>query len=477
MGARLPYASYPRGWFVVGFTTDVAAGEVKTVHHFGQDIVLFRTATGRLAALDRMCPHLGAHLGAGRVDGECLRCPFHDWAFDGTGRCVEVPGVRRIPAKASVSAWPLRERDGVVLVWHCPQGTAPTWEPPVLADAGWTATRAIRWEIEGHPQEVAEHAVDGEHLRQAHHAISAELRAVELDGRRMRVRWRMASDAAGSPADVELDVTLHGPGVAVTTRAATPPELRTRQRVHATPIDGQRIAIFAVTDATAAGPGRPRELDEGSHPRLADFLRGFTIWRARAYLERPQPVGDDGPVDECRRWARQFYVAAASEPAAARRASEQRGALVRLGAWLRDTAGADEVAAAEAEPSGAESTPAPRASQAARFASVEAYFETLADRFDGGAAGDLEAVFQWVLTGDEAQARFAAIKDGSVALARGTHASPTVTIEMSAADYLALINGELSGPRAFSTGRGRLRGPVRLAMRMPRLFPLDRVVQ
>ncbi|MBL9103542.1 MAG: Rieske 2Fe-2S domain-containing protein [Myxococcales bacterium] len=472
MGARFPYSSYPRGWFVVGFTTDVAAGEVKTVHHFGQDIVLFRTATGRLAALDRMCPHLGAHLGAGRVDGECLRCPFHDWAFDGTGRCVEVPGVRRIPAKASVSAWPLRERDGVVLVWHCPQGTAPTWEPPLLADEGWTATGAIRREIEGHPQELAELAVDGAHLKQAHHAISAELRTVELDGHRLRVRWHMTGDAAESP--VELDVTLHGPGVVVSTRRAAQPELRARQRLHATPIDGQRIAIFAVTDATAADPGHAQELDEGSHPPLADLLRRFTIWRARAYLERPQPVGDDGPVDACRRWARQFYVAAASEPATAQRASEQRGALVRLGAWLRDTAGADEAAGAAAEPSSAGSTPAARAS---RFTSVEAYFETLADRFDGEAAGDLEAVFQWVLTGDGAQARFAAIKDGAVALARGTHASPTVTIEMSAADYLALINGELSGARAFSTGRGRLRGPVRLAMRMPRLFPRDRVVQ
>ena len=49
-----------------------------------------------------------------------------------------------------------------------------------------------------------------------------------------------------------------------------------------------------------------------------------------------------------------------------------------------------------------------------------------------------------------------------------------LAIEMSADDYLKMINGELHGARAFASGRGRLRGPVRLAMRMQRLFPLEK---
>jgi putative sterol carrier protein len=47
---------------------------------------------------------------------------------------------------------------------------------------------------------------------------------------------------------------------------------------------------------------------------------------------------------------------------------------------------------------------------------------------------------------------------------------------MSTDDYLSMINGELNGAFAFSTGRGRLHGPVRLAMRMQKLFPLERTV-
>ena len=108
---------------------------------------------------------------------------------------------------------------------------------------------------------------------------------------------------------------------------------------------------------------------------------------------------------------------------------------------------------------------------------MDAYFKSLEARFDRAAAGDLDAVFQWVLTGDDARAHFVDGQEGPMRRSStGTHPAPTVAIEMSADDYLQLINGELNGALAFSTGRGKLRGPVRLAMRMQKLFPLDRGV-
>lgn len=306
MGARFPFATYPRGWFVVGFAGDVAVGAVQTVHHFGVDIVLFRTESGKLAAIDRTCPHLGAHLGVGWVDGECLRCPLHAWGFDGTGRCVDVPGVPRIPKKASVSAWPVREIDGLVLVYHCPRGEAPTWEPPTLSREGWTADRTQRWELRSHPQEVAESVVDG-HGRRA---------AAVPEGHVLRVR------GAGDDGDVE--VVLHGLGVVVSTDA------RARRRIYATPIDEQRIALFAVHNTAMVDAAR----DEAAFAAfVGELARDFPIWETKAYLERPLLVGD-GPIGRFRGWAGQFYDA---RPAAAagEAVSEQRGAQVRLGEWLR----------------------------------------------------------------------------------------------------------------------------------------------
>ena len=52
----------PNGWFAVAFSKDLVDGEVERVRAFGEDLVLFRTRSGRAAVLDAYCPHLGAHL-------------------------------------------------------------------------------------------------------------------------------------------------------------------------------------------------------------------------------------------------------------------------------------------------------------------------------------------------------------------------------------------------------------------------------
>ena len=483
MGPRFPFASFPRGWFVVALSSEVAPGAVKTVHYFDQDIVLFRGADGVLSALDKTCPHLGAHLGGGRVDGNCLRCPFHEWAFDSGGHCVDVPYAPKVPPKAAVRTWHLREQNGVVFVFYCPRGEPPSWEVPPLEEDGWMPNRSIRWEIRSHPQEIAENTVDIAHLGPVHHALSAEVRELEQRDHTMRVVLRMT--ASGAPIDmpdemneVELDVSLHGLGSVVSSTHVLTAGLRTRQRIYPTPIDADRLAIFGVNNIKAMpDPDYTREIDEIFFQAfISDFPRDFPIWENKAYLERPMLAGGDGPIGRYRRWARQFYDGPEVQPAAAPIGSGLRAWIARL---LRRRPEALPGGAADPVPRGTVAARTASAQAAAkamlRFGSVDAYFESLEARFDRAAAGDLDAVFQWVLTGQDARSHFAAVKQGAIQVAPGVHPAPTIAIEMSAADYLQMINGELSGPLAFSTGRGKLRGPVRLAMRMQKLFPLDPV--
>ena len=482
MGARFPFPSFPRGWFVIGFPEDVPAGEVKTFRYFGQDIVLFRTESGVLSAVDRTCPHLGAHLGGGRVKGECLRCPFHDWGFAPDGQVVDVPYAPKIPPRAAVRTWAIREQNGVILAWYCPKGQAPTYEVPVLEEEGWTANQTVRWVVRSHPQEVAENTVDCSHLGPVHHVGRTDVISVEQEGHYMRVVLQM--EASGAPIDmpdefndVELDVELHGIGHIVSRTHVLTSDMRTRQRIYPTPIDDEQIAIFGVSNIKEmADPGYTREIDNiFYHAFLTDFPKDFPIWENKAYLDKPMLAGGDGPIGRYRRWCRQFYdyPEAASVPATTARASTP---LARLKGWLRSlppvsASGDDADLDAHLIDLGPRKPRA--AAPAGRFDSVDAYFDSLERRFNPTAAGDLQAVFQWVLTGDAARAHYAEIDGGSVKTAVGTHPAPTITIEMSADDYLLMINGELNGARAFSTGRGRLRGPVRLAMKMQRLFPLD----
>ena len=61
---RYPFP-VPNGWFVVATSAEIAPGEVRALHYFDRDLVLYRTDSGEPRVLDAHCPHLGAHLGYG----------------------------------------------------------------------------------------------------------------------------------------------------------------------------------------------------------------------------------------------------------------------------------------------------------------------------------------------------------------------------------------------------------------------------
>lgn len=72
-------------------TESLTSGQCRTVEVQGRRLALVNVE-GRFYALDDRCPHRGAPLGAGYVDGERLFCPLHGWEFKVTsGACVTRP--------------------------------------------------------------------------------------------------------------------------------------------------------------------------------------------------------------------------------------------------------------------------------------------------------------------------------------------------------------------------------------------------
>ena len=57
--------AFPRGWFVVAESAEIGRAPFN-VHYFGQDLLLYRGASGRVVMLDAYCPHMGTHLGMSR---------------------------------------------------------------------------------------------------------------------------------------------------------------------------------------------------------------------------------------------------------------------------------------------------------------------------------------------------------------------------------------------------------------------------
>jgi nitrite reductase/ring-hydroxylating ferredoxin subunit len=62
-------------------------GQRRLWRHGEKLIVLFHVE-GRLYAIDDTCPHAGASLAAGKLEGRTLQCPAHGLKFDLTSGCM-----------------------------------------------------------------------------------------------------------------------------------------------------------------------------------------------------------------------------------------------------------------------------------------------------------------------------------------------------------------------------------------------------
>lgn len=84
---------YPNGWYGILESSKLKTGESLYISCLGQHFAVYRTKSNKVFVLDAYCPHLGANMGiGGRVVGDNIECPFHQWSFRGTdGLCTNIP--------------------------------------------------------------------------------------------------------------------------------------------------------------------------------------------------------------------------------------------------------------------------------------------------------------------------------------------------------------------------------------------------
>src|SRR5688572_10639084 len=101
---------------------------------------------------------------------------------------------------------------------------------------------------------------------------------------------------------------------------------------------------------------------------------------------------------------------------------------------------------------------------------VQDIFKEMPNRFNKDAAKGMNSVIQFNLTGDDGGQYHAIIKEGTIDVKEGTHASPNMTLTMTAKDYVDMTLGKLNGQMAFMQGKLKIAGDMGLAMKMQTLF-------
>ncbi|MGI9288117.1 MAG: Rieske 2Fe-2S domain-containing protein [Pseudomonadales bacterium] len=312
----------PHGWFGLCFSHELKPSEVKKVRFCARDLVVFRTESGKAAALDNYCPHLGAALSQGCVRGEAIQCPFHNWQWDTAGKCVNIPYAKKIPERAVTESIPVREVNGMLLAWHHPDGKAPYFEVQTVAPLGeekdeWSEVHFLEHDLPTCLQEISENDVDTAHFPYLHGMPGMHDAESKIDGPiKHTVQTFLTGDnfvvGEASSETPYLSVReSYGPGSITVWSKNVPgvaPNVLGEFLLYnvSTPVEEDRTILRWSMLMT-----KNLEHDDMGKTMLVSHAEGvkadIPIWQEKVYQENPVLCDGDGPIAKHRKWFSQFY--------------------------------------------------------------------------------------------------------------------------------------------------------------------------
>jgi phenylpropionate dioxygenase-like ring-hydroxylating dioxygenase large terminal subunit len=166
------------GWYFACKSTELKVNQTKSIEIANQNLVIWRSESKNVYALDAYCPHMGTHLAKGKVIGENIRCFFHHWQYDGEGQCKEIPAAPEACGLIKANSYLTTEKYGAI--WIFPKNT----QAPQLASYDELEGADLIYKFDqGYNRECHHHVnmingLDPQHLKTVHN-IQIEM-SVEL---------------------------------------------------------------------------------------------------------------------------------------------------------------------------------------------------------------------------------------------------------------------------------------------------------
>jgi nitrite reductase/ring-hydroxylating ferredoxin subunit len=124
-------------WHPIYRSHDLPVGRRVPVKIMGEEFTLYRGESGVAYLLAHRCAHRGTQLSVGRVEGDCIRCFYHGWKYDGSGQCVEQPAEdASFAAKIRIRSYPIEEYLGLVFAYLGNGSPPPMLRFPELEQEG-----------------------------------------------------------------------------------------------------------------------------------------------------------------------------------------------------------------------------------------------------------------------------------------------------------------------------------------------------
>lgn len=122
-------------WYVAARSEEVPADLPLGRRVCNQPMAFFRNSVGQVASVLDFCPHRGAPLSLGKVEGDTLVCGYHGLAMGCDGKTVSMPS-QRVRGFPAIRSFPVQEVHGFVWVWPGDAALADTTPVPQFAWLG-----------------------------------------------------------------------------------------------------------------------------------------------------------------------------------------------------------------------------------------------------------------------------------------------------------------------------------------------------
>lgn len=156
-------------WQPVAVADRLAPGTARALRVLSEDLTLYRGRSGKTFLIGGRCAHRCTVLHTGWVEDDQIRCMYHGWKYDGSGRCTEMPAERTVLPDVKIEGYPTYEYAGLIFA-YMGAGPAPAFElprKPTLEEPG--RLRFIRYqEWDYNFFQGTENSLDASHVSYAH---------------------------------------------------------------------------------------------------------------------------------------------------------------------------------------------------------------------------------------------------------------------------------------------------------------------
>lgn len=171
---------WAEAWYPLHYVEDLDKARPTRFTLLGQALVIWWDAaasTWRVFA--DQCPHRLAPLSEGRInEAGHLECPYHGWAFSGSGACEQIPqqpadGEAHLSNRACVASLPTVVRQGLLFAYpgkvdNAAQVAVPIIEPVEAEPDGWVMLNTFR-DLPYDALTLLENVLDASHIPYTHH--------------------------------------------------------------------------------------------------------------------------------------------------------------------------------------------------------------------------------------------------------------------------------------------------------------------